>query len=179
MNHPVTIGQWPDEASSCAALDASLAHAQLWRVHNEVPGTLAQPRPSQDQHSVYYIDRVLVPSSKLLELGWKHGIVGIEAKRSGVRIGAPIAQAMDYSRMVWTLPQGGIRVWLDWVFVWPMDRQTGPIASILAQNRIGCAYSTKWTVLHLKCGESNLIKIERDGQIDIGEARNGQKAGSR
>jgi hypothetical protein len=125
------------------------------------------------------IDRILLPTPRLLELGWTHGAVGIEVKRSKVKIGPPLAQAMDYSRTVWTLPGYGVRIWLDWVFLWPMDRQTGSMASILAQNRIGCAYSTKWTVLHLKCGESNLIKIERDGQIDIGDARNGQKAGSR
>lgn len=180
MDHPITLGQWPDEASSVAALGASLSTPPakgLWREYDEVRGTLTQRRPGQDSKELR-IDKILVPDRPLLELGWSHGVIGIEAKRSGVKIGAPIAQAMDYSRAVWTLP-GGIKVWLDWVFVWPMDRQTGPMASILAQNRIGCAYTTKWTVLHLKCGESNLIKIERDGQIDIGDARNGQKAGSR
>lgn len=178
MNYAYTIGQWPDEASSAAALDASLAEVDLWRVYHEVPGVLAQPRPSQQDRSMR-IDRVLLPNQKLLGLGWTHGAVGIECKRSGEKIGPPIAQAMDYSRTVWTLPGLNVRIWLDWVFLWPMDRQTGPMASILAQNRIGCAYSHKWTVLHLKCGESNLIKIDQDGQIDIGDARNGQKAGSR
>lgn len=179
MNHPVTIGQWPDEASSARALDASLAQTTLFRVYREVWGTLTQRRPGQDGKDLR-IDRVLVPTGELLKRGWTHGAVGIEVKRSNIKIGPPLAQSMDYSRTAWTLPEtGGIKVWLDWVFLWPMDRQTGPMASILAQNRIGCAYSTRWTVLHLKCGEQNLIKIERDGQIDIGEARNGQKAGSR
>ena len=178
MNYAYTIGQWLDEASSAQALDLSFSEAGLWHVYREVPGMLSQPRPSQLERTLR-IDRVLLPTQRLLDLGWKHGAVGIEVKRSGVKIGPPIAQAMDYSRAVWTLPGLGVKVWLDWVFLWPMDRQTGAMASILAQNRIGCAYSSKWIVLHLKSGEANLIKIDRDGRIDIGEARNGQKVGSR
>lgn len=86
---------------------------------------------------------------------------------------------MDYGRAVWTLPPAGIKVWLDWVFVWPMAPQHNIIASILSQNRIGCAHMDQWNLLRLKCGEHNIIRVHIDGRIDIGHASNGQKVGSR
>lgn len=173
-----TFGNWSTEQESTAALDERLHAVDLWKVYREVRGTLLQPRAPQADKSVR-IDRVLVPNDRLLDLGWNHGIIGIEAKRSGISIGPPISQAMDYSRAVWTLPTGSIKIWLDWVFIWPMTRQGGPIASILAQNRIGSAHCTNWTVLQLKSGESSLLYIGRNGDIRIGAGTNGQRTGTR
>ena len=175
-----TFGSYLTEAESAAALDSILLQCGLWSVYREVRGTLCQPRPAQDGKGLR-IDRILVPNRRLRDLGWKHGVIGIEIKKSGAKIGPPIAQAMDYSRTIWTLDQlGGTRIWLDWVFIWPMPKQSGTIASILTQNRIGSASADNWTLLQLKCGEHNLIKIERNGTISAGSAAaNGQKAGSR
>lgn len=173
-----TVGHWDTEAGSAAALDAILEQAGLWTVYREVPGALSQPRPSQAGKALR-IDRVLVPGGKLIKLGWAHGNIGIEIKRSGMKIGEPIAQAMDYSRAVWTLPQGGIKIWLDWVFIWPAPKQYGTIGSILAQNRIGCAYTSERAPLTLHNSGEHLLEIGRDGEIRIGAGRNGQKAGSR
>lgn len=97
MNDSYTIGNWPTETESAAALDAVLDRVDLWKVYPEVTGTLSQPRPAQAQRSIR-IDRVLVPNTRLLQLGWTHGVIGIEIKRSNIKIGPPIAQAMDYSR---------------------------------------------------------------------------------
>lgn len=173
-----TSGSWSTETDSAAVLDTLLASVELWNVYREVTGTLSQPRPSQLERAVR-IDRILIPNERLISLGWTHGIVGVEIKRSGVKIGPPIAQAVDYSRTVWTLPPAGIKVWLDWVFIWPMAQQHSTVASILAQNRIGCAYIDRWVRLHLKSGEQNIIKIKHDGHISIGDATNGRKVGSR
>lgn len=164
----ITIGDWPTEQASVAALDARLDAAGLWRVHREVEGTLVQPRPGQ-RDKLVRIDRVLVPNQDAIERGWTHGIVGIEAKRSGVKIGHALAQAIDYGRSVWTLP-GGFSVWLDWVFVWPIGEQKGTVASIMAQNRIGYARPFGQTV-RLAAGEKN-IGLGTDGN-------SGTKVGSR
>jgi hypothetical protein len=174
----VTIGDFETEVDSCVALDDALQQAGLWRIYREVPGTLLQARPAQ-QVGRLRIDRILTPTNALIDMGWRHGVVGIEAKRSGIKIGPPIAQAMDYTRAAWTLPPYEVKVLLDWVFIWPMSAQSGTIASILAQHRIGCAKADRWTLLHLKTGEENLIKIGRDGTIEIGAGANGRKAGSR
>lgn len=174
--HAYTAGQWATEAESAAAFDTAV-DPELWRLHREVPGVLAQPRPQQPARTLR-IDRVLVPTDRLINAGWQQGIIGCEIKRSGEKIGPPIAQAMDYSRAVWTLP-GGFRVWLDWVFIWPMARQVGPIASVLAQNRIGSAESSEWDRLKLNSGGVNVIRVGWNGDICIGSATNGAKVGSR
>ena len=180
MNDSYTTGTYLTEEDSAAALDSILLKCCLWSVYAEVKGVLCQPRQAQADKSVR-IDRVLVPSPKLRELGWAHGVIGVEIKKSGVKIGPPIAQAMDYSRAIWTIEQlGGTRVWLDWVFIWPMPKQHETVASILSQNRIGSASSGNWVMLQLKSGEHNLIQIFHDGRIELGPAHvNGQKTGSR
>ena len=178
LHSEITLGHWDTEIESCAALDDVLHEVGLWRIYSEVPGTLLQPRPAQTDVNVR-IDRILTPRPELIKLGWPHGNIGIEAKRSGTKIGPPIAQAMDYLRSAWRLPGYNVRILLDWVFIWPMQRQGGTIASILAQQRIGSACSDRWTLLHLKSGEQNIIRVERDGTIDIGAGANGRKVGSR
>lgn len=172
-----TTGSWSTEDESAAAFDDAAGH-DLWTVYPEVSGVLSQPRPSQPDKGLR-IDRILVPRQKLIAAGWNHGCVGVEIKRSNVKIGPPIAQAMDYSRAVWTLPTAGIKVWLDWVFIWPMEPQHETTGSILAQNRIGSASEGFSSRLHLRSGSSNVIRVGRDGSINIGHAANGCKAGNR
>jgi hypothetical protein len=177
-NTAYTLGGYQTEKDSCAVLDRTLEQVGLWRVYSEVSGTLLQPRPAQTEVKVR-IDRILIPTTKLVELGWNHGAIGIEAKRSQVKIGPPIAQAMDYLRTAWALPGTNVKIVLDWVFVWPVARQLGTVASIMAQQRVGCAYADRWTSLHLKAGEQNIIKIGHDGTVEIGAGSNGRKVGSR
>ena len=169
-----TIGDWHTEEDSCVALDAILGELGLWRVYREVGGLLIQPRGVQNQLSVR-IDRVLIPTARLLGMGWRHGAIGIEVKRSGEKIGPPIAQAMDYLRSVWQLPS--VKVMLDWVFIWPMCPQSGTVESILAQQRIGSACATKWNKLLLSCG-NNILRVSWDGTVEIGAGTNGRKVGS-
>jgi hypothetical protein len=176
----LTFGTWATEAEAAAELDAALAACGLWSVYSEVRGTLCQPRPAQNDKTLR-IDRVLIPNQRLRGLGWAHGAIGVEIKRSGVKIGPPIAQAMDYSRTTWIIEElGGLRVWLDWVFIWPMPKQGDTVGSILAQNKIGSATASRYYLLHLQSGSGqNLITVTRDGEITIGAGASGRKAGSR
>lgn len=175
--HAYTQGEWDTEVESAAAFDATI-DPDLWRIHREVRGRLIHPRPQQVDKTLR-IDRVLVPAPRLIDAGWANGIIGCEIKKSGVKIGPVIAQAMDYSRAVWTLEPGSFRVWLDWTFIWPMAKQSGPIASVLSQNRLGSATSDAWTRIQFKSGENNIVTVGRDGQIRLGAATNGAKVGSR
>lgn len=171
-----TIGDWATEVESALAFDAAVP-TDLFRIYREVRGTLVQPRPGQVDRAMR-IDRVLVPRDALLDLGWKYGIVGVELKRSGEKIGPPIAQAMDYSRGVWTLP-GDMRVWLEYVFVWPMAKQGSTIGSICAQQRVGsCGALAQWSHFYLKSGETSLLDIS-DGRVRVGAVESGAKVGSR
>lgn len=163
-----TIGQWSTESDSVAALDRVLRIGDLFRVYGEVKGTLVQPRPGQRDKGMR-IDRLCTPTAKLLNLGWTFGAIGLEAKRSGEKIGPAIAQAMDYGRSVWELP-GGMSAWLEYVFIWPMTRPAGTVESICAQHRIGHAHSTDWHALRLQVGAFNILDIHRNGDVHLGTA---------
>lgn len=166
------------ESESAAALDALLITADLFNVYPEVRGTLIQPRPGQVDKGVR-IDRILIPNQRLLDLGWRHGIVGVEIKRSDIAVGRPLAQAMDYTRSTFTLPGSCFQVIPTWVFVWPEDKQHGPLASLMAQNRVGVISSTSWAMLHFTAGEMTLLHVARSGEVRVGNQSSGTKVGSR
>lgn len=174
MSQPI----YETEDASAAALDGLLATADLFNVYSEVPGTLIQPRPGQVDKSVR-IDRILIPNQRLLDLGWAYGIVGVEIKRSNIAIGRPLCQAMDYTRSTFQLPGSRFQVIPSWVLVWPEDKQHGPLASLMAQNRVGVIASTTWALLHFTAGEMTLLHVSRDGNVRIGTQSSGTKAGSR
>lgn len=111
----------------------------LFRIYRELRGTLLHPRAGQIERGVR-IDRLLVPTPRLLELGWAHQTIGVEIKRSGAHIGPALAQALDYVHSVFDL-DGLAGVVPTCVFVWPMEKQSGPLASLMANMRVGSASS--------------------------------------
>jgi hypothetical protein len=178
----LTVGHWSTEVGSAEAFDEAITD-KWWTVYREVSGVLLQPRPAQLDGSVR-IDRVLIPRKPLLDLGWTHGAIGVELKRTGEKIGQPIAQAIDYSRSAFTLTKAGnVRVVLDWVFIWPMAKQSGTVASVLAQNRIGSA--TPGNSEHAPCvsmmvGHTRIAQVDIYGNATIGDhVGNGRKVGRR
>lgn len=173
-----TCGEWATEQESAQAFDATIGSG-LWRVYREVRGVLVHPRPCQMDKTVR-IDRVLVPTMDLIALGWTHGAIGVEIKRSGEKIGPPVSQAIDYGRSVWTLSAAGnVRVWLDYVFVWPMQGQGSFVGSIMQQNRVGTAEPTYRGGYRLKTGEASLLDVDHLGTVRVGTGVSGMKAGRR
>lgn len=177
-----TTGAYVNELESAAAFDRAVPH-DLFKVHREVWGTLVSPRPAQDKVKMR-IDRLLVPKPKLLdEYGWKFGIIGCELKRSKEKIGPVIAQVMDYTRTVWLLDpdRQRFRVCADFIFIWPMAKQSGAIASICAQNRIGSAYGDeRYVQFGLKCGETGVLEVRNDGYPPrVGKVLPGARTGCR
>jgi hypothetical protein len=175
-----TLGAWSTEQESVAALDAILAaHAHLWSVYSEVCGTPTQVRPCQVERANLRIDRILVPKPALIDLGWTHGVIGIEAKRSGIKAGPALSQAIDYLRTAWRLPPSRVHIWVDWVFVWPLPKVGGTVASIMAQQRVGSANTSRYAPLHLASGESSILRIDRNGNVTVGACNTGTRNGSR
>lgn len=171
-----TSGSWMTEAASAAELDARLARMGLFRVYSEVRGELLQPRHGQHEKTVR-IDRILVPRASLLALGWRLGAIGIEVKRSGIHLGPPLAQAMDYTRAAWSLR--GVHIMLGAVFLWPMDKVHGPVASLMVHNRVGSA-SVDGQSIHLRLGEENVLRLQwGTDEPDVGTIDSGHKVGSR
>jgi hypothetical protein len=175
--HGVTTGSWVTEEASAAALDQRLEAIGMFRVHHEVTGTLVQPRAGQRER-LMRIDRLLTPTRELLARGWSHGAIGIEIKRSGIAIGPALAQAMDYVRGSWSV--AGVWVQLGAVFVWPMAKQTGPLASLMVHNRIGSASHSGSDHLKFALGEEVLIADNAYSGLRLGgDPRSGRQVGSR
>jgi hypothetical protein len=179
-----TTGDWLTEQASAEAFEAAITPSGLFRVYREVAGILIQPRPSQVDKTMR-IDRLLVPTAKLSAIGWAYGAIGVEIKRSGVKIGPPLAQAMDYTRGVW--PIRGILVQLGAVFLWPCGKQHGPVASLMAHNRVGTVSTSPWVSAYFQFGEETILRIDKSGQVTsrytglphVGNGLSGRKVGSR
>lgn len=164
------------EADAAADFDAVIKATDLFTPYPEVPGTLLQPRPGQVDKSVR-IDRILVPNERLIAAGWRGGIFGIEIKRDPYN-GRAISQAADYTRSAFRLGPANFLVICDYVFIWSWGKQAGPLASVMAQSRVGSVCSSSWTPLHFRTGENNVLRLHANGAIDIG-AQVGAKVGSR
>ena len=174
----LTAGDWKTEVDSCNAFDDALERCGLFRVYSECWGYPLQPRLGQDLQRMR-IDRILSPKPKLRDAGWTIGPFGVELKRSGEKIGKPLAQAGDYLRCAW--PMGdGFNAMLDFVTIWPVRKQHGTVASIMMQNRIGAIEQTDCDLLKITCGEQVLLAIDRLGEIRSVNCREfGRKAGNR
>lgn len=174
-----TTGDWLTETDSAAALDQILLSLDAFHVHQEVTGYPLQPR--LDTHlQRLRIDRVLIPKTHLIAQGWDYGPIGIEIKKSRTKIGPVISQMLDYSRALWQVASNpGVWFALQCVFLWPLEQTSGPIASILNQQRLGSAETDRYDLLRLTSGEQTLARFNHDGTIRIGQALNGRKAGSR
>lgn len=177
----LTSGTYDDEPAACRELDAILEQLDLFIPYPEVRGYYVAPRLGQNLCTPR-IDRILVPKPRLIQAGWEYGPIGIECKRSGLKLGPVIAQLLDYSRAVWEIKRG---YWImpEWLLLWRLDQIGGPVESIMAQNRIGWM-TTMWNGgLILRSGQT-LARLGLAGDITIGAGlngagRNGRKAGSR
>jgi hypothetical protein len=146
---------------------------------------MIQRLPGVKYNDHYYIDRILEPAAKLRDSGWNKGLIGVELKKSGIKVGPPLSQMLDYLRCCWYDPENFIAVMITYCFLWPLEKCGGPTASMMAQNHIGgCClqYPTEneWHRLVFHIGEQYVIEYKPN--IDKVVVKNlviGEKTGSR
>lgn len=133
----ITAGTWATEADSVAAFDAAVEATGRFHVYREVKGSYQWLRPSQEAKTPR-VDRVLVPTQRLVEEGWNIGPVAVECKRSGTKTGPPIAQLLDYSHAVWQINH----TWFmpQWYLLWPIRTVKSTLESVFSQQRLGGIY---------------------------------------
>ena len=171
--------EFGDEKAAEAFLDAALERCAAFTVYKEVRGWYLHPRPGAEIKQPR-IDRLLVPSRDLIASGWGYGVIGIECKRSGIPLGRPVAQAIDYQRAAYPIADyGGLLVLPSWVFVFPAPKQAGSLASFMVQNRIGSATPRPQGSIDMKIGEHSMLYITQTNEYHVGDITSGNKTGSR
>lgn len=180
----VTIGAYQTELDSARVFDEAIEKSGLFKIWKEVIGENIQPIPGMSNKECYRIDRILVATDKLQKSGWTKGLIGVELKRTGIKVGPPLSQMLDYLRCAWGGPDG-VKVLLGYCFLWPLDKCGGCVASIMAQNHIGGAClsypaESEWHRLQFSIGEQFVIVHYLN--TDRTEVKNlciGNKMGSR
>lgn len=172
-----TYGEWQTEADACRAFDVAAEATGMFDIHREVRGHYISLRPGQELKTPR-IDRVLSPKPALRDMGWTEGLIGVEIKKSGTKLGPAIAQMQDYTRAVWSLTEWGLLAHLTWIALWPMETAHGPLASLMAQQRLISASTDRAGVLELTGPQGAVFSASHNG-VRFGIAQSGRKTGSR
>jgi len=148
-----------------------------WSVEQEVVGQVVHPKQDCRATSVR-IDYILWPKEPLISAGWSVGPIGVEVKRSGVKLGPVISQALDYMRCQYSCA-GGLAVRPKFCVIFPLDRVQEAVQSVMSSERIG----------HAHVGMDGKLRIYLNGQCAYMEGpfgvflrsalRSGKKFGSR
>lgn len=174
-----TSGDYETEDDATEYVDNLLSTAtDLFVVYKQVEGAFRSTRIGRKG---MLIDRVLWPKRHLIDLGWNHGAVGIEIKKSDHPVGDLVNQASDYVESMWHLPASGVRFSLNAVFVFPSFEYHGALASVMAARRIGHVAERNGRLM-LSLNHSRLLDYWTNEGWRIGSSPNvrcGMKAGSR
>lgn len=180
-----TSGGFETEGDALALLDDIVAATGMFHVYREVEGYYMTHRPGRDLKTPR-IDRILVPTPRGKEFGWK-ATIGVEAKRSGAKLGPLVCQALDYSWAIYRV--GDAYLHPEGIFLFPVRKEGvdgesiyHAIESVMTQNRIGYAYPDG-EGLTFGLGGCGVLRLDRDvGRISArGDlfARVGRKIGTR
>ena len=133
-----TCGTYDAETDAAAAFDA-LVPTDLFTIHRQVYGHLTWALHGQREGTRVIIDRVLEPTDDAIHLGWTHGLLGIELKRSHEKVGRPINQMLDYLRSTFNLHSEPVR--LGYALLWPYHGPGGgKMESVFHGQRLGYAF---------------------------------------
>lgn len=183
-----TYGKYKTEDDAKADFDNLAILSGMFHIEKEVPGKLMfYPKSGQfcENKSRLRIDRILYPKEKFLNAGWVYGPIGIEIKKSGVKIGKPISQLIDYRQVLFqSKTLSYTRIMPVFFFLFPVEKVHGDIASIMSQNQIGTCCIKRynggvtWIKAHL--GETYQFGVRVDKEeIEINNKLVGCKSGSR
>lgn len=175
-----TCGHYATEDQAVCDL-LSKVNVSHWVVHREVDGWLLHPRSFSDGKLNLRVDVMLEPTEYLQLLGWRWGPIAIECKRSKFNVGPALCQIMDYTRCVWSLPNG-FQVMSRLSFLWHFKPPGGTVASMMVNNRIGGAFLRDYRRDRLVLMFNSTVAYEDQGADQprlANELRGGSKTGSR
>ena len=172
-----TSGYYQTETESARAFDELVEGlGGLFRVHKEVEGRYQYFKPAQNLRTPR-IDRILIPEPPLKDAGWDLGPVGVELKASSKKLGPLLCQLIDYSKATYRI--GTTWIVPEWFFLWPADKFTGPLQSVLAGQRCGGAYKDQYGQLVFHSAFILAKLTARNIDVRPGNTNHGHKVGSR
>ena len=173
--HRCTAYDFATEKAAVADLQQRLKNVWLFNVHCEVDSAeITHRKPWHETKKGFRIDLILEPTDELIDSGWPYGYIGIECKRSGIPLGPPIIQMLQYHNATWRVR--GEVVELDYIFLWPCRKQSSLAASIFAQTHTGSVEQCD-AGLRFCGGEAPMFWIE-GGVVDWKKVKQGSKLGS-
>jgi hypothetical protein len=169
------------EAEDFVCLDASVN--RWFSVYRQVSARPLYTHPNKEMSKERYrYDVLLFPTQEVIDLGWKSGAIVIEIKKSDTKTGPAYSQAFDYvnSCAVDERIRGGVIVVPSYAFVFMASHNGGPLASLQAQNRFGCAwFDARWKhQWQFYCGHTKICRFN-EMEFSIGKQDTGKKTGSR
>jgi len=175
----VTSGSFETEDEAKIAFHSAFSATECFTIYEEVDcwyfgGSIFGDRPTGR------IDYLLTPRKRLLESGWKMGVIGVEVKKSGHKAGPLLCQMLDYSKAVFRLPDacGASLVCLSAICCFPGISGKGRATeSIMANHRIGVARVGKWDT-NILVNSTNIFSHSSRG-IECRSISSGYKNGSR
>ena len=177
-----TCGNFLTEADACSFFDSFLERNRYFFAEKEVNGRLlfdSNPRDAGDGWNLR-IDRILHPTKDAISAGWKLGSIGVEIKKSDIKVAGAIAQMLEHKRSLFRSR------YLNWNRVLPMVLALFParqmaydLGSIFAQSNILSCYHNKWEgSLNFVSPFGGALKIFKTG-IEIGGWSPSKKKGHR
>ena len=171
----LTTGKYETEDDAARDFIAHVSD-EHWHVEQEVAGEVVFPKPDCKSRNVR-VDYALFPRPALIENGWSAGPIIVEVKKSNVKVGPVVSQAMDYMRCVFNGPYGQ-RFQPLFCVIFPLQRLYEHMQSIMSDQRIG----------HAHVGDDNVLRMylngtcaynETDGVFLRSALKSGRKFGSR
>jgi len=96
----LTCGNYEKEADAESAFDNAI-NSDFFVIEKEVEGRrLFDDKAVSVDGQRVRIDRVIHPTDKAVKSGWQHGPIGIEIKKSGVKLGPVFAQVLEYRQSI-------------------------------------------------------------------------------
>jgi len=158
-----TSGEHAYEADAEKEFDSAVEKSGLFYNEREIWGHILTDRKMIGTKRIR-IDRLLIPKHCLVGLGWEHGPIGVELKRSNEKLGRPMSQVFDYQNALYMVPKLLYsRISPKMFFIFPLEKCHGEIASIMAQHWIGsacCVRGASYEKLRFFFGEKVVLDID-------------------
>lgn len=162
-----TCGNFATENDACEFFDRFMEGNKFFVVESEVKGRRlydSQPLDPKANWQGLRIDRILHPTINAFQAGWGFGQIGVELKKSGIKIGGVIAQVIEHRTTVFMSKYlCNTRIMPIMFAVFPMEKLLNDVASFCAQHNIlSCSYNKYSNCLKFTSPSRNCLEIYKD-----------------